>query len=54
MSSKIVTISLPEDVLTTAKEFAKKEHRQFSGLIAISLERFIQEETRRGVPSGND
>lgn len=48
MGHKVVTVSLPEDVLTAAKEFAKKEHRQFSGLVAIALERFVQKERGTG------
>jgi len=44
MASKIITISLPEDTARTAKEHAHLTGRNFSSLVRISLEKFIEQE----------
>jgi len=44
MSSKIITISLPENTTKMAKEHAYSTGRNFSSLVRISLEKFIQQE----------
>lgn len=48
-NSKIITISLPWEAADKAKQYASTTGRKFSTLVAISLERFIQEESKRGV-----
>ena len=44
MGPKILTICLPESLIRKSKIYAHDTGRKFSGLVRLSLEKFIEQE----------
>jgi len=49
MAVKVITISLPKKLAEEVREYSHKSGRKFSGLVAIALEKFIEQESKKGV-----
>ena len=50
MSSKMISVSIPEEILPEIDEAARHEHRSRSGLVREALRRYLSQRRGRLIP----